>query len=135
MTEFELSPSEEAKYDHLTEAQNLTPYEARQIIEMERYAAIGKKVTHEAQQPTKQPAPRHNSRRGGRAFPEPSDSELDLDWNGTSELPNPAVIEEGQEAFDAFAHGAEEAAIKSLAKRAGISEAHAAVRLKASKRN
>lgn len=134
MNEFELTPAEEVKYDHLTDARNLTAYEAREIIKMERdTSSIGKKVVAETMKPEVRPTPRHASRRGGRAFPEPSDSELDIDWNVSSELPDPALIEESQEAFDAFAHDAEAAAITSLAERAGISEDHAAARLKARK--
>lgn len=45
-----------------------------------RAGAVGGKVIESAQQ-TPNKTPRRYSRRGGRSFPEPSDSELDPHWN------------------------------------------------------
>lgn len=131
MNHFELSPSEDARFDHMVDVENKSADDAWRIIEMERYSSIGKKIVDTVEHSEPKSTPSYTSRRGGRAYPEPSDSELDPYWNSPAELPDPAVIEEGKDAFEALAEEVRGDAIKSLANRTGMTEVEAAARLKA----
>jgi hypothetical protein len=86
MKDPELSAKEEARLDYLMDAQNRTADEARKYILAERRMLVGAGAVAEtsAKKPTstERPKQKHPSRRGGRSFPEPSDSELDPYWNG-----------------------------------------------------
>lgn len=85
MKDPELSAEEEAQLDHLMDAQNKTADEARKSILAARRILVGAGAVAEiAAKPTstERPKQKHYSHRGGRSYPEASDSELDPYWNG-----------------------------------------------------
>lgn len=128
MADFEYTPSEDARFDRLMDVDLKSAAEAREIIAKERTEALGGRALANVANRTKTP---HHSRRGGRSYPEVSDSEADPFWNGqvTSE---PIVEDEAAQAtFDKIAQDAHRAAIEALARRTGMTELEAAARYKA----
>ena len=123
------TPDEDARLDYLMDVRNMDAREARRIIDEERKGNVGAKATERL---VAKPgaSSRHYSRRGGRAFPEPSDSELDPHWNGTAQTPQVERTPENDAAFDEFAAQAREASIRAMV-ASGMSETEAIARDKA----
>lgn len=143
----------DARFDHLVDVEMQTPADARAIVAKERQA-VEYQAAQEAQRAavahgaveasarltgipetplstSKANSARHYSRRGGRAYPEASDSELDPYWNGGASYDPSTDTPENQQAFRALADDSHEAAVKALARHSGVSEAEARARLKA----
>lgn len=79
----EMRPSEDIKFDYLTDVRYMDAAEARLAIYRERTDAASRRLVDllvNGPKPEKKP---HYSRRGGRSYPEPSDSELDPYWNNS----------------------------------------------------
>lgn len=152
MATYEYTPQEDARFDHLTDAENHTYGEARDIIMRERQAALARqsfKLSTQSEMPS-EPEPiepqlvdsgadvnnssprklRRYSHRGGRSYPEPSDSELDPYWNGNATRAEYTPSEEDNAAFEEFITEIHKSAAATLARVADISYDHAVARLK-----
>ena len=156
MATYEYTPQEDARFDHLTDAENHTYGEARDIIMRERQAALARQSFKLATAPKMAPEPEpvasepveeltqqsaaprkrtHYSRRGGRSYPEPSDSELDPYWNGRDAAVEYMPTEEDDAAFEKFIADIHDSAASTLARIDGISYDHAVARLKSHKKD
>jgi hypothetical protein len=131
MAEHEYTPQEDAQFDYLMDVLNKSAGEAREIIAKERQETVGARaVAHLVSKPEGHTR-KHASRRGGRAYPEPSDSELDPYWNGPalghSHTPTPADAA----AFEQLKQESREATIQAFMTQHDISEVAAAALYKA----
>ena len=131
MTDFEYTSSEETLFDELTETNSAS--EARDIIFGARLGKLGGKAVSQLNIAPEAPRKPHYSRRGGRSFAEPSDSELDPHWNvqGAPEL---AFTDEAARlAFLQLAEQSQAAAVQSYADRNGVNLVIASAHIKAKK--
>jgi hypothetical protein len=122
----EFSEAEDKLFDKLSETKSAA--EARDIVLKRREEALGGRAVSQANRVSTP----HYSRRGGRSFPEPSDSELDPYWNGkgdTSFTENAG----SRDAFEQLIHESAQATIQTYAKNFGVSIEQAAAILKAQK--
>jgi len=134
MNESELTPAEDKKFDHMTDVDMMTVDEAWEVIRREREDAVGAHAVTEVL--TQQESPkkyRRYSHRGGRSFPEPSDSSLDPYWNGQAEVAPVEDQRASREAFDHLVEDVDEAAAISISALKEIPLEHAVAVRKAQK--
>jgi len=119
MKELEYTPAEDTRFDHLMDVEYKTAIEAREIIEKERGNTLGARAVAEILE--QRPKAKRVNRRGGRSYPEPSDSELDPHWNGEALLEPVIDVDESKRGFEVFAEETRAAAAISIAQTREIS--------------
>lgn len=132
MDEFEYTPKEDARHDYLMDVLYKDANEARKIILFERQQILGTQATTEViSAPDYYSKRRRRDHRGGRAYPEVSDSEADPFWNDTSPVeprqPDPAA----DAAFAQFKYEAKQDTVQWMVEHEGMSEVEARARVKA----
>ena len=130
MTYYEYTPEQEAKYERFVD-QGFNSLEARTMSGATKVEELGHKALSTMVLKSEKPGVRHDHR-GGRSYPEPSDSELDPYWNGEAAVEPVADNEASRVGFSSFAQEADGDAINSLIK-AGFSPTEATARFKAKK--
>lgn len=123
----EIETSEDKQFDYLTDVRNLDAKSAHLIIHNERTDDASRRLVGDVvtSPHSNRPAPRY-SHRGGRSYPEPSDSERDPYWN--SREPDGAMAEDSQVALQALAYQSREA-LKQFWIAGGLSPTEAEARM------
>lgn len=139
----ELSPEEEARFDRLVDEGVANPHDALETILLDRRGREAKAgattVARLVSFPEKSKdikKPRRRNTRGGRAYPVPSDSELDPNWNVRRDdtIDQPTLFEDNDEILEIKQRIAEDSradTIRAMMEHEGLTELEAAARYKA----
>jgi len=129
MVDYEFTPEDDKLFDKLTETMNAS--EAREIILSKLGVHLGNKAITQAQSAPERPTAHRYSRRGGRSFPEPSDSELDPHWNVQDAPISEPANKAAQLALSELVEASRAASVRSYANRNAVSTTEAEARIQA----